>query len=149
MGRKELRDLIVELKEEGKTVFFSSHILHDVELICDRVGLIIEGRLRDVGPLDELLGHEISATDVVAALPDGERGARLVKTLRELADSVRRQGSQAELRIEGEGDVEAVLRTILDGGGKIRSVTPRRLSLEEHFVLEARAAGKAEKGRAS
>ncbi len=55
IGRKEMRDLILELKRRGKTVFFSTHILPDVETLCDRVGVILDGRLRDVGRLGDLL----------------------------------------------------------------------------------------------
>jgi len=55
IGRKEIKDLILELKKNGKTVFFSSHILPDAEAVCDRIGIIIEGRIMEVGTLDELL----------------------------------------------------------------------------------------------
>ena len=65
IGRKEIRDLIVELKREGKTVLFSTHILSDVELICDRVAMIVGGRMRDVGPLKQLLSPRLLHTEVV------------------------------------------------------------------------------------
>src|SRR5512138_1189624 len=65
VGRREVRDLILELKRRGKTVFFSTHILTDVEALCDRVGIIIGGRLRDVGKLDALLSTRV--IDVEAA----------------------------------------------------------------------------------
>ncbi len=55
IGRKEIKDLILDLKKAGKTVFFSSHILPDAEVICDRIGIIIAGRIMRVGTLDELL----------------------------------------------------------------------------------------------
>ena len=61
IGRKEIRDLIVELKREGKTVLFSTHILSDVELICDRVAIVVGGRMRDVGPLEQLLSPRLIA----------------------------------------------------------------------------------------
>src|SRR3954451_18152552 len=67
IGRKEIRDLIVELKREGKTVLFSTHILSDVELICDRVAMIVGGRMRDVGPLSQLLSPRLLHTEVVLA----------------------------------------------------------------------------------
>src|SRR3954453_6721891 len=62
LGRKEIRDLIVELKHEGKTVLFSTHILSDVELVCDRVAMIVGGRMRDVGPLQRLLSPRLLHT---------------------------------------------------------------------------------------
>lgn len=64
LGRKMVGDLIVELKGEGKTVFFSSHILNDVERFCDRAGIIVGGKLRRVGALHELLGPGVTLEDV-------------------------------------------------------------------------------------
>lgn len=64
LGRKMVGDLIVELKSAGKTVFFSSHILNDVERFCDRAGIIVRGRLRSIGRLSELLGDGATLEDV-------------------------------------------------------------------------------------
>jgi len=64
VGRKMVGDLLVELKEQGKTVFFSSHILTDAERFCDRVGIIIGGKLRMVDTLDHLLSDSMSLEDV-------------------------------------------------------------------------------------
>src|SRR5512140_1422927 len=73
IGRKEMRDLILELKKLGKTVFFSTHILPDVETLCDRVGVILNGRLRDVGRLGELLSPRVRQVEVTAVVPTGAR----------------------------------------------------------------------------
>ncbi|MBI3359122.1 MAG: ABC transporter ATP-binding protein [Nitrospirae bacterium] len=54
IGRKEMRELILSLKAQGKTIFFSSHIIHDVEVICDRVGILVNGKLLAVGQIDEI-----------------------------------------------------------------------------------------------
>jgi ABC-2 type transport system ATP-binding protein len=59
LGRKEIRDIIIKLREQGKTVFFSSHILSDAEMICDRVGIVFKGELRSIGPLNELLSTRV------------------------------------------------------------------------------------------
>ncbi len=64
IGRKMVSDLITELKAQGKTVFFSSHILTDIERFCDRVGIIIGGRLRLVDRIDHLLAGSVSLEDV-------------------------------------------------------------------------------------
>src|SRR5690606_3615366 len=58
MGRRHIRDLMLELRQEGRTVFFSTHILPDVEMVCDRVGILVQGRVRTVGPLDALLTRQ-------------------------------------------------------------------------------------------
>ncbi len=114
IGRKEIRDLIVELKREGKTVLFSTHILSDVELICDRVAMIVGGRMRDVGPLAKLLSPRLLHTELVLAKDDATEAVRL--------------GPDA--------DVDAALREALAAGKHVVSVTPRRESLEDLFVRE-------------
>ncbi len=114
IGRKEIRDLIVQLKQDGKTVFFSTHILSDVELICDRVAIVVGGRLRDVGPLDQLLNPKLLHTEVVLA----------------------QGGSRREVRLGPEEDVGTFLQGSLSERQSIISVTPRRESLEDLFVRE-------------
>jgi ABC-2 type transport system ATP-binding protein len=114
IGRKEIRDLIVELKREGKTVLFSTHILSDVELVCDRVAIIVGGRMRDVGPLKELLSPRLIDTEIV----------------------VDKDGVVAAQRLPPDADVDAALRDALAAGKKIVSVTPRKESLEDLFVRE-------------
>jgi ABC-2 type transport system ATP-binding protein len=70
IGRKDVRDLIFKLRDEGRTVFFSTHILPDVEMICDRVALLSKGRLTDVGRLDDLLSDRVRTVEVaVGGLP--------------------------------------------------------------------------------
>ena len=114
IGRKEIRDLIVELKHEGKTVLFSTHILSDVELICDRVAMVVGGRMRDVGPLSQLLSPRLLHTEIVL-----DRG-----------------GAAEALRVPPDADVDAVIRDALAAGKHVVSVTPRRESLEDLFVRE-------------
>jgi ABC-2 type transport system ATP-binding protein len=85
MGRKDVRDLIFALKEEGKTVFFSSHILQDVETLCDRVAIMAKGRVRSMGPLHELLGEQAERIEVTLA----DLGPAQVATLTEKAGAPR------------------------------------------------------------
>ncbi len=139
IGRKEIRDIMVGLRKEGRTVFFSSHIIPDVEMLCDRVGILLGGRLARIGRLDELLGAEIDSVEVTladlppeaaAALADGALAPPLV------------QGNRVQLRLRGEGGVDAVLRRTLAAGGRVLSVVPHRRTLEEIFLAEV-----AERGR--
>jgi ABC-2 type transport system ATP-binding protein len=118
IGRKEIRDLIVELKREGKTVLFSTHILSDVELICDRVAMIVGGKMRDVGPLAQLLSPRLIHTEVVVA----------------------HDGTEELVRLPPDADVDGALREALAAGKHIVSVTPRRESLEDLFVREVDSA---------
>jgi ABC-2 type transport system ATP-binding protein len=110
IGRKEIRDLIIDLKREKKTVLFSTHILSDVELLCDRVAMVVGGRLRESGPLDQLLSPKLLGTEVVA---DGE-----------------------VVKLGPDADVNHEISQLLAAGKKIVSVTPRRESLEDLFVRE-------------
>ena len=114
IGRREIRDLIRELRTEGKTVLFSTHILSDVELVCDRVAIVVGGTLRDCGPLEKLLSPRLLHTELVTE----------------------EAGVKQAVRLGPEVDVDAALREALAGGRKVVSVTPRRESLEDLFVRE-------------
>jgi ABC-2 type transport system ATP-binding protein len=115
IGRKEIRDLIEGLRKAGKTVFFSTHILSDVEMLCDRCAILVHGTLRDVGPLDKLLSPKLLHTEIV----------------------VERNGEKEEKRLAPDENVDNFLRTAIDGGAKVVSVTPRRERLEDLFYREA------------
>src|ERR1700738_1172191 len=65
LGRREVRDIILELKREGRTILFSTHILPDAEMLCDRVGVIVGGKLRGVGAPDEIVGIKAQAMEVL------------------------------------------------------------------------------------
>jgi ABC-2 type transport system ATP-binding protein len=132
MGRKEVRDIIVTLREQGKTVFFSSHILHDIETICDRVALLIQGKLHKVGPLDALLSEGTNEVDITARGVSPE----VLATLQDTATSVEPLGPTTVFTVP-ESQVGDVLRALLDAGARVHEVQPRRQSLESLFVHEA------------
>jgi len=135
IGRKEVRDLIFDLRAQGKTVLFSSHILSDVEMICDRVGIIVKGVLRDIGPLDKLLSARTLETEVTLEGAGPE--------LRALAAAegwtALEKGERLQIRMPGDVDPGALLGKALAHGARVVSVTPRSESLEDLFVREARA----------
>ena len=132
MGRKEVRDIIVTLREQGKTVFFSSHILHDIETICDRVDLLIQGKLEKVGPLDTLLQGSTGEVEVTArGLSEASQTA-----LAPLANTVERLGANTLFTVT-EAQTGPLLQALLEAGGKVHEVQPRRQSLEALFVQEA------------
>ena len=136
IGRKEVRDLIVRLRDEGRTVFFSTHILSDVELLCDRVALVVGGRLRGLGRIEELLDPKILDTHVVAS--GLERAALRAK----IGDALRieaAEGGRLSVLVPGDAGVGELLSAVLSLGGRVESVTPRKESLEDLFVREVRA----------
>jgi ABC-2 type transport system ATP-binding protein len=73
IGRKEMRELILSLKTEGKTIFFSSHIMHDVEMICDRVGILAQGKLLAVGKIDEITQGKETLEESFIRIVQGEQ----------------------------------------------------------------------------
>ncbi|MFH2010164.1 MAG: ABC transporter ATP-binding protein [bacterium] len=138
LGRKEVRDLILELRAQGKTVLFSSHILSDVEMICDRVAIVIEGQLRDIGRLDQLLSARVEETEVVL-----ERApASVLELAEENSWKALRRGDRLRIHLPGDTDPGALLGPALEAGARVVSVTPRTESLEDLFVREARSKGK-------
>ena len=136
MGRKDVRDLIFALKEEGKTVFFSSHILQDVETLCDRVAIMAKGRVRSMGPLHELLGEQAERIEVTLA----DLTPAQVATLTEKAGAPRTLPGRFIFALPGDSDAGPFVRAALDAGGRLVSVVPHRRSLETLFVEAARDA---------
>jgi ABC-2 type transport system ATP-binding protein len=146
IGRKEVRDLILELRDAGKTVFFSSHILTDVEALSDRVAIVARGKIQAFGSPHELLRQSVLGIEVTLHLPDGaEPGA-----LAEGATNVRRTGQDVTLSLPGDADVDALLARGRELGAKVVSVAPRHETLEDLFLRRiADSAGADDKERAA
>ncbi len=137
IGRKEVRDLIVSLRDAGKTVFFSTHILSDVEAITDRVAIIARGALSTTGTPAELVAKTILGVDITVRLAVGkELGAALVAD----AKNVRRIGEEVSLVLPPTADVDAWLAGAHAVGAKIVEVSPRHETLEDLFLREVAAA---------
>ena len=133
VGRREVRDIIETLRERGKTVFFSSHILADVELVSDRVGIVVKGRMRDVGTLSELIDQRVRATDIGLRLPAG-MSAEALGRLREPADKVRTRGTELWVELAADRDIDEYLTMAWQLGGKVLSVIPQHGTLEDLFL---------------
>jgi ABC-2 type transport system ATP-binding protein len=133
VGRKEVRDLIVDERRQGRTIFFSTHILNDVETLCDEVSILREGRVVVSGRLDTLLNRDVRRTDVVL---HGASEA-LAASLASQGHPTRRSGEALVIETEGEGAVRAVLEAALASGAVVFEVTPRSETLEDLFLREA------------
>jgi len=130
VGRREVRDLIASLRTQGKTVFMCSHILSDIEVLCDSVAILKHGRLAHAGSLEELRTREASTVEVIASGAEAE-------TLRQrLGGSATVTSTAGGLRIEvaDEKNVDAVISALRQANGKLVSVQPVKQSLEELFL---------------
>ncbi len=131
VGRREVRDLIAALRDEGKTVFMCSHILSDIEVLCDRVAILKKGKLAQVGHLDELrqTSEGPNRMEVMATLADAD-------ALRQHLSGTQITATPRGLRIEisSENEIERVIAALRKAGGKIVSIQPIKQSLEELFL---------------
>jgi ABC-2 type transport system ATP-binding protein len=142
IGRKEIRDLVLRLQEDGKTVFMCTHILSDVEAVCDRVAIIVKGRIRYEGSTRAFLTDDERTCDVVLRSVAPE----LAQGLEDRGVMLRGVADRVELRV-AEKSVGELLQTVLAAGAQVVSVLPHRRSLEEIF-LSAVEAEASEKGKA-
>ncbi len=130
-GRKEVRDLILGLRDQGKTVFFSTHIISDVEMICDRVGILARGKMLALGRIEDLVNeHEARSVEVVC---DGVVGDELPDVKR-LATRILQRGDRCLIILSGQDHLEQVLAVLRQAKGKLVSVIPHKGSLEEIFL---------------
>jgi ABC-2 type transport system ATP-binding protein len=138
IGRREVRDLILSLRERNKTIFFSSHILSDVEALCDRAAILSGGKLVRCGTVQELTGNQDSALEIVAV---GVAAAQLRRFHTSLAslESATATPNGVHLILKDESEVEAALAIIRQCEGKLVSINPKRASLEDIFSTAGRA----------
>lgn len=127
LGRKEIRDIITRLKGEGKTVFLSSHILQDIEMICDRVAVLVGGRIISQGELQTLISEKVLFTEII--LSGVEQ-----RELETLGESLSAHGDRILLKVSEEDKIDRVLQLVESLGGKIHSLVPRTETLEDLFV---------------
>jgi ABC-2 type transport system ATP-binding protein len=134
IGRKEVRDLILRLKESGKTVMFSSHILHDAELLCDRVAMIMKGKLVTCGLVSDLVGQ--SATQSVEMIVE-KLSPESIEHLSPFAEKILTQGVQTLIVLKDQHHVRQALEVVRTGKGDLVMLTPHRSSLEDLFIRKA------------
>ncbi len=140
VGRRLVRNLILDLRKSGRTVLFSTHILSDAETLCDRVAVLKAGRLVDVGPLDRILNLDVSHLEILLT---GVGAALEIKGVR----ARQAVGERWKLEID-ESALGATVSAIEQAGGRVLSVLPVRQSLEDYFFkeIEEKEAGKWSEG---
>ncbi|HSY58170.1 MAG TPA: ABC transporter ATP-binding protein [Terriglobales bacterium] len=126
VGRREVRDIILELKRQGRTVFFSTHILTDAEMLCDRVAVLVGGKLQGVGAPNEIVSLEVYGMEILFELKPG------AAVPASLGDKVRHTGSRYQVEVP-EAGLYAALEQLKGADAKILGVVPLRPSLEDYF----------------
>jgi len=129
LGRRDVRDLILHLKSQGKTVFLNSHLLSEVEMVCDEVAILRGGKVQRQGDLDMLLQlHPV--VDVELRVPS----ERVMQAVRAMSAVLSQDGTRFTAEVQSDEDIPALARCIVEAGGDIMRFVPRRESLEDLFV---------------
>lgn len=126
-GRREIRELIQALKDEGKTVFFSTHILSDAESLCDRVAVIHKGELRGIGVVEDLKSRSADKTEVVW------QGAHALNAVSGLLTEKHVTGETVRA-VLSSGDVDEFLEKLRQQHGRLVSLNPLHGTLEDYFL---------------
>jgi ABC-2 type transport system ATP-binding protein len=128
-GRKLVADLMLEMRDRGKVVFFSTHILHDVEVICDRIGIITDGELQFCGTLPDVISESFDSYEVLLRRAEQEQVAAM------------EQDGYAPVIFEDKikvgvpkGNLVAFLASFMQNDMELISIEPRRFSLEDFFM---------------
>ncbi len=127
VGRREVREIILELKREGRTILFSTHILPDAEMICDRVAVVVAGKLRGVGSPDEIVSVKVRGMEILFE----PRGARPLPAA--LAGQATQIGNRRRIEV-AEADLYSVLEQLKTAGASVLSVTQIKPTLEDYFL---------------
>jgi len=131
VGRRLLRESILELKEKGKTIFLNSHIMPDVEMICDRVGILINGQLMKIGSLGEMLGGSVASIELCVELTEN-----CLTKLKDYSTRIMEKENKQFIFLDSEDKLTEVLEIIRTDRGKIHSIIPIKKTLEEFFLEE-------------
>ncbi len=131
VGRRQVRELILSLRDEGKTVIFSSHVLPDAEALCDRVAILVDGRIQRTGRVSDLVrhdhaGYDVEVGDLSPQLFDGLAGDGIAS----------RNGDRIVIHAVNQAELNWRLRQLMDAKANIIAVRPITRSLEEVFLSE-------------
>ncbi len=134
VGRKEVRDIILDERKAGRTVFFCTHILSDVEMMCDRVCILKKGEVVVAGSIADLLGGAATQRFEVTVSHVGET---LAAELASLGIQTREMGTGIGFEVDGDEQLRLVLGKVLATGARLNGVLPKRETLEDLFVRRA------------
>lgn len=132
VGRREIRNLILDLRSQGKTVFFSTHILPDAETICDRVAILHCGRLLGAGDLRSILRIDLAATEMVIEDPTPE----VLEAFAPYASTCVKTGRDARIEFPSQHEAATLLRVAEASRARVVSLNPVKASLEDYFMAQ-------------
>jgi ABC-2 type transport system ATP-binding protein len=132
MGRRDIRELIVQLKNQGSTVFFSTHIIPDVEMICDRIAILIDGTIRKTGDVDTLLGTSTSEVEIITSICSQD----ILTQLKPLTTHITQHGESHLFSSSSLENANRLIDALREHHILIRGVQTHRQSLEDLFVNE-------------
>jgi ABC-2 type transport system ATP-binding protein len=138
LGRRDVRQLILELRDQGRTVFFSSHILADAEALCSRVAVVAGGRLAAAGRLTEILAFAVRGWELVVADLTPEVLARLAPSIQRAMEI---SPGRYTLELALVPPPERLLADLIATGASVVSLNPLRDTLEDFFVRRVAEAG--------
>lgn len=133
IGRKDIRDILLEERKRGSTLLFTSHVLSDVELLCDRVAIIHRGKITAAGTMDELLRPDVRRVEIELTQVNDALRAELAAVAREVHDLHQRVG----VVVEGDAEVPRVLDLARARGANVVAIVPHRETLEDLFMRKA------------
>ncbi|SFR05196.1 ABC-2 type transport system ATP-binding protein [Desulfoscipio geothermicus DSM 3669] len=129
IGRRDVREILVSLRASGKTIFLNSHLLSEVELICDAVAFIRQGKIIRQGSLEDL-----QTGDITVEMKVGNLTREMVNTLSSLARSLEVRENVLMARVKREEDIPRLAEAVVTGGGDLFEMNRKRSTLEEMFI---------------
>ena len=129
LGRVEVRRLLTSLKQEGKTVFLNSHLLSEVEAVCDRVAFIRLGRIVRQGSLADVYGGDI----IVEMRVEGVN-SKMHSSLQSIAQDVSLEGNKITVKVSSEDSIPLLADKVIDQGGRLYELRRKHATLEEVFI---------------
>lgn len=129
LGRREVREIMLELRKRGKTIFLNSHLLSEVEMVCDRVAFINKGCIVSEGSLDNLLANTIEVDMRVEGISE-----KMLGELSILSSSLKAEGNLIRLCLRDMADTPVLAEIVVNNGGKLFSLNTRQNSLEDLFI---------------
>lgn len=129
IGRKEVRDIMLELKQRGKTIFLNSHLLSEIEMICDSVAIISKGRIIKQGKMEELLeGNTVLDINV------DNINNEIINILKGIDENLSFSNKNIKIHVNNNDEIHEIASLIITNGGKLFGLTPHKHSLEELFI---------------